>query len=174
MLPPAPEGGLTVEGWGAIRIGMTLDALNAAAGETFDPNEDPDFAEYQCAFFYPKGAPDGLSVMYVRGRVARIDVSKPGVSTYGGLQVGDTSAKAREALGAALNAQPHFYIGLPAEYLTVWTSGGPARYSTGMPTEERLAASLAARGLRFETDDKGVIEEFRAGDGAIELPEGCL
>lgn len=31
-MPPAPEGELTVDGWGPIRIGMTLDEVNAALG----------------------------------------------------------------------------------------------------------------------------------------------
>lgn len=175
QLPPAPEGGVTVGGWGAIRIGMTLEQLNAATSQTFDPSAEPDYEDYQCALLDPDGAPEGLSIMYVRGRVARIDVWKPGVATYGGLQVGDPATKARAALGAALNAQPHFYKGLPSEYLTVWTSGGPfISYTTTAPTDAELAEADPARGVRFETDDAGNIEHFYAGDGAIELPEGCL
>lgn len=173
-LPPAPKGGVTIDGWGVVRVGMTLEELNAALGERLDPNDDPDFAEYQCTYFYPKGAPDGLSIMYAGGNVARINVEKAGVATYAGLQVGSTAAEAREAFGGALNAQPHYYIGLPAEYLTVWTRGGPPVYRTGMTTAEETAVATFPRGLRFETDEKGVIEEFYAGDGAIELVEGCL
>ncbi len=173
-LPAAPDSQVTVNGWGPVRIGMTLEELNAAVGEKLDPKEDAGFEEYQCTFLFPKTAPEGLSLMYSHGQVARIDVDKPGVATYGGVQVGDTASKAREVFGAALNAQPHFYTGLPAEYLTVWTVGGPQPDWNGPPSAEEIAALNAARGVRFETSEKGVIERFYAGSGAIEMVEGCL
>src|SRR5690606_10874239 len=75
-LQTATADGGTVEAGGALRIGLTLDALNAAVGEMLDPTSDPAFAEYQCTYLYPKMAPAGLSVMYVRGKVARLDVDK--------------------------------------------------------------------------------------------------
>ena len=86
-IPAAPVGGVSVDGWGAVRIGMTLEQVNALI-QPLDPNDDPNFAEYQCAFLYPKEAPKGVSLMYTQGIIARIDVQEPGVATHGGLQVG--------------------------------------------------------------------------------------
>ena len=173
-LPAAPDDGVTVNGWGKIRIGMTLEELNAVLKTPLDPNDDLDFAEYQCATLVPEGAPEGLVLMYDEQKVARISVFEPGVATYGGLQVGDTAAKARSLLGRAVNAKAHFYSGTPAEYLTVWTSGGSTWPWDGPLTPEQQQQMITSRGIRFETNVDGVITRFHAGDGAIEKVEGCL
>lgn len=173
-LPVAPDDGVTVNGWGKIRIGMTLEELNAVLKTPLDPNDDPSFEEYQCAILVPEGAPDGLVLMYDEQKVARIDVFEPGVATYGGLQVGDTAAKARGLLGRAVNAKQHFYSGAPAEYLTVWTKGGSTWPWDGPLAPEHKQQMITSRGIRFETNVDGVITRFHAGDGAIEKVEGCL
>lgn len=173
-LPPAPSGGLTVEGWGAIRIGMTLDELNAALGTNVSLADDTDYAEYQCAYLNLPAAPGQPAVMFQDGIVARLDVNEPGTATYGGLKIGDTSARARELLGRAINATTHFYSGDPAEYLTVWTVGGSTWPWDGLLAPEQEAHFRAARGIRFETDVNGVIDRLYAGNGSIEMVEGCL
>lgn len=172
-LPPALEGALTVEGWGPIRVGMTLDELNGVTGSKLSVAGDSEYKDYQCTFLYPKGAPEGLSVMFVDGKVTRIDVDKAGPVTYGGLGIGASAADVRRVFGATLNAEPHFYSGSPAEYLTVWTVAVPELPDGAARTPELLAGVRNARGVRFETYIDGKVTSFRAGDGSILAVEGC-
>jgi len=51
-------------------------------------------------------------------------------------------------------AEPHYYLGLPAEYLTYWTVA-------------------KKRGVRFETGTKRRVETIHAGLDSIRLVEGC-
>ena len=60
----------------------------------------------------------------------------------------------RAAYGRALQVEPHEYIGEPAHYLTVWT----------VPDK---------RGVRYETDEKGIVRQMHAGTETIRYIEGC-
>ncbi|MEZ6030910.1 MAG: hypothetical protein R3C46_14320 [Hyphomonadaceae bacterium] len=165
-LPPASENGVTMDAWGPIRIGMTLDALNAALGTNISVADDVDYGEYGCTWLDLPGDTDRPGVMFVDGKVARFSLHEGSASTYAGLKLGDSAALVREAFGSALNEQPHFYRGRPSQYLTVWMGAAP-------PFADE-AAREAARGLRFETDDDGAIIAIHAGDGSVEWVEGCL
>lgn len=166
-LPAAPEDGVSVHGWGAIRVGMTLDELNAALGTNVSlDGPTSDYADYQCTYLDLPEALDGPQVMYVRGKVARFSVFSGELATHGGLRLGDNASKARAVFGASLNAQGHFYRWAPSEYLTVWTGSAP-------PFADD-AAREASRGVKFETEDDGTITSFHVGDGSIDWVEGCL
>jgi len=137
------------DGVGPVKIGMTLAQLNAVLHEKLmkDPQDDQ-----ACFYVNPKGHPH-VSFMIENGKVARIDVQNPGISTSSGIRVGDSEARAKQAYGAKLKIDPHKYID-DGHYLTVRSSDGHF-------------------GIRFETE-KGKITTFYAGaHEAIQYVEGC-
>ena len=88
------------------------------------------------------------------GRLSRVDVDAPGISTTNGVQVGDSEAKALSVYGGRLKVEPHHYVE-NGHYLTILSRGG--QY-----------------GMRFETE-KGKIQSFYAGRlEAVRYVEGCL
>ena len=159
-LPP-----LTAQGWGPLRIGMTLAEVIAALGPDSDPGAiggpDPE----SCDQFRPARAPDGMLVMIEEGRLTRIsliDGSK--VKTDRGLGLGATAAAVRTAYGAKAQSTPHKYGEPPQEYLTVWAvGGGPA---------DRLVPPNS-RGIQYEVDRDGKVGAIHAGGPSILYVEGC-
>lgn len=157
---------LTAEGWGPLRIGMSREEVVAAVGEPADPDAlgspDPEF----CEQFPPAQAPTGLFVMIENGVLTSISLSAGStIQTSEGLSVGDRADAVRAAYGDRLDALTHNYIGPPAEYLTVW--------STGEITDNGTS-DANARGIRYETNADGVIELIHAGGPSIQYVEGCL
>ena len=61
----------------------------------------------------------------------------------------------RKGYGRVLEVTPHKYADAPAHYLTYW-------------------ATPAKRGVRYETDEKGVVTIVHVGGPSIEYVEGCL
>ena len=144
---------LSEEGLGQIQIGMNLtDAVNMGL-----LNENPTM-NTQCDFVFPAvgaGIPDGVSVMVVKGRIARIDVDTGSVTTEDGAKIGDTEDHIKSIYGDEVKVEPHKYI-----------EGG--HYMT-------VAGDSAATGkaLVFETDGKRVTM-FRGGRlPEVKWVEGC-
>ena len=151
---------LTAEGWGPLRIGMTLREVVSAAGEDANPDAvgGPDPAA--CDEFRPRRAPAGLLVMLEEGRLTRISVgSSSRVATDSGIGIGDDPADVRRVYGDRVEVTPHKYVAAPAAYLTVWTVAPPAP---------------DARGLVFEVGQEGRISRIHAGGPSIQYVEGCL
>lgn len=137
--------------FGPVKIGMRLPELNALLHEKFSIPENKD--DQSCLYLVPTKHAD-IGLMILGGRLARIDVDKPGVRTAEGIQVGDSEAHALKVYGAKLKIEPHFYNAPEGHYLTIRSS------------DERY-------GIRFETDN-GKIYRFYAGtSAAISLVEGC-
>jgi hypothetical protein len=164
---PSPAGPvLTAEGYGPLRIGMTIAEVNAALGPDSDPDAVGGPEPESCDQFRPARAPEGLLVMVEDGRLTRITIyGEAPVATDRGLRVGATAAQVRAAYGAALRAEPHEYQEPPAEYLTVWTRGAPAADGT---------IDAAARGLRYEVASDGRVAAIHGGGPSIQYVEGCL
>lgn len=161
------EAVLTAEGWGPLRIGMTLEEVKAAAGPDADPDAVGGPEPEYCDQFRPERAPEGLYVMIEEGILTRISLSEPaGVETDAGLGIGAGADEVRAAHGERLHAEPHHYLELPAEYLTVWAIGDPG--------EEAYTEDPAARGIRYETDLERRVETIHAGSSSIQYIEGCL
>jgi hypothetical protein len=138
------------DGAGPVKIGMSLSQLNAVLHEKFST---PAANGEQGCFYVDSSKHPHILFMIIDGRLARIDVLKPGVSTPEGVQVGDTESHARKVYGSKLKAEPHAYTGPEGHYLTAHSKDG--RF-----------------GVRFETDD-GKITMFYAGRyKAIQYVEG--
>lgn len=157
---------LTADGYGRLRIGMTRDEVIAAMGG-YDSDEGSGLLEPElCDEFHPARAPEGLYVMIEQGVLTRITlVDTRDIGTPYGILVGDPASKVREAYGDRVDAMPHHYLGLPAEYLDVWE--GDARPGPNGDPE-------GLRGIRYETNEEQNVEMIHAGDGSIQYVEGCL
>jgi hypothetical protein len=143
---------LTVDGLGPVRIGMTQAEVARAlrsklVGQALDD-------ENVCVEKHSPGLA-GVYFMFEERRLSRISVAAPSrVSTPRGIRVGATAAEVRRAYPKGLQAEPHEYLELPAEYLTFWTIKDK-------------------RGVRFETDLKRRVQTIHAGGPSIQYIEGC-
>lgn len=137
---------LTEDGLGQIQVGMPLtEAVNMGL-----LSENPNMKS-ECHYVFPAvgtGIPEGVSVMIVRGEIARIDVDTGAVMTEEGARIGDTEERIKSIYGADLKVEPHKYIDR-GHYLTVLGD-----------------SASAGRALVFETDGQRVTM-FRGG----RLPE---
>jgi hypothetical protein len=144
---------LSEDGLGQIQIGMNLDDAVNMGLLNENPSMKPD-----CDFVFPAvgaGIPDGVSVMVVKGKVARIDVDTGAVTTEDGVKVGDTEQKVESVYDGDLQVEPHKYI-----------DGG--HYMTVMGD-----SASAGKAIVFETDGKRVTA-FRAGRlPEVKWVEGC-
>jgi hypothetical protein len=145
---------LGLEGLGPLRIGMTLGQAQAAVGGriTLQYAADP-----SCGQGAPRGAPDGLTVMFLDGRLARIDIEAPArIATLSGIRVGSSEAEVKRVYAGRIAVEPAPY-------------NPSGHYLTYRPT----GASQADRLLIFETDGR-VVTSYRAGQReAVQLIEGC-
>ena len=117
---PAPTGfTVSADAAGPIRIGMSAEALQNAAGALTPPPN----ATAECAYVHPASAPPGVLAMLAKGVVARVDVDSAGVATAEGIAVGDTASKVSEAYAGRVTATPHKYV-QGGQYLTV-SPGAP-------------------------------------------------
>ena len=158
---PDPTGALlTPDGWGPLRIGMSLAEVVAAAGPDANPAAVGGPVPSECDEFRPGDAPAGVLVMVERGVLTRISVSRNrDISTPAGIRVGDPASTVLAAYGSRARVEPHKYVDAPARYITVWREGSP---------------EADRRGIRYEVGPDGDVVHLRAGGGSIEYVEGCL
>ena len=165
---PAPTGKvvpLTPEGWGPLTIGMSEDEVIAAVGEDRNPGllggPDPD----ACNQYQPTDTPDDMMVMLESGILTRISVSgESSVVTEWNIGLGADAAKVEETYPDAV-ITPHKYEDAPAEYITVWSTGG---------SDEPYIQNPSARGIRYEISGDGKVTAIHAGGPSIQYVEGCL
>src|SRR5438270_9613389 len=160
--PNAPNGAkhdtlsdltLNEDGLGQIQIGMNLDDAVSMGLLNENPNMNS-----RCDFVFPAvgaGIPDGVSVMVVKGKVARIDVDTGAVTTDDGAKIGDSEDRLKTIYGEDLKVEPHKYN--PGwHYLTVLGD-----------------SASAGKAIVFETDGYKVTM-FRDGRLAeVKRVEGC-
>lgn len=130
------ELALSEEGIGPVQIGMQLSEAVNMGVLSENPNLKP-----ECDYVFPavgSGIPEGVSVMVVRGRIARIDVDTGAVTTDEGAKLGDSEQRLKTLYGEDLKETPHKYIE-KGHYFTV--SGDSAS---------------AGKALVFETDGQQV------------------
>jgi hypothetical protein len=156
---------LTPEGWGPLKIGMTIAEITAALGPDADPEGVGGADPASCDQYRPARAPDGMLVMVEGGRLTRISlIDGAPVRTDRGLAVGSTRDAVAKAYGAAAVPSSHKYAGPPAGYLDAWIGGGGGDTFTAPPS---------ARGIRYEIDEKNVVNAIHAGGPSIQYVEGC-
>jgi hypothetical protein len=149
----ASDIAVSEDGIGPIQIGMNLsDAVNMGLLND-NPTRNP-----KCDWVYPAvgaGIPDGVNVMVVSGKIARIDVDTGVVTSEDGVKIGDSEDKVKSVYGDDVQVTPHKYID-GGHYMTVLGD-----------------SASAGKALVFETDGKHVTA-FRGGRlPEVKWVEGC-
>ncbi|HUQ99311.1 MAG TPA: hypothetical protein VM166_07655 [Gemmatimonadaceae bacterium] len=147
------ELALTEDGLGQVQVGMTLDEAVSLGLLSENPTMNA-----KCDYVFPAvgaGIPEGVSVMVVRGKIARIDVDTGSVTTEEGARIGDTEDRIKSIYGDDLQIQPHKYI-----------TGGHYMIVPG-------DSASAGKAIVFETDGQHVTM-FRSGrQPEVQWVEGC-
>lgn len=149
--PFDPDWLVEVTGFGPIRIGMSVQEVVEALDGAVDAPEGLD----GCDYIFPRGWPEGISLMVVQGRVARIEVGQGEVRTAAGARIGASEQEIRALYRGQVEVRPHKY-----------TDGNVLIVSPAGPlgAEHRIV---------FETNGS-VVERYRAGVlPAVEWVEGC-
>lgn len=156
---------LRAEGWGPLRIGMSLEEITDALGPDANPaavgGPDPE----SCDQFRPERAPEGLLVMVESGRLTRLSVGgDASLKTDRGFGLGDPASEIKAAYGDDASVTPHKYQDAPAEYITVWDGG---------PRGDAYVQDEDARGIVYEIGSDGNVLAIHAGGPSIQYVEGC-
>jgi hypothetical protein len=140
--------------FGSAQIGMSAEQLEATLGTALI-RMDPDSGDDICYYVAPAADKLGVSFMLINGHLARIDVSRPGISTLSGATVGMSQQQVLQLYGPRIHVSPHAYIAPDGSYLTV-------------PSPDKKY------GVRFETDAGRVTSYYAGTAEAIEYIEHCL
>lgn len=163
--PAADSNDITSNGWNVLRVGMTRAEVTAAVGAG-NPNAVGGADPQACDLFHPANAPEGLLVMIQQDVLTSIIVrNNTTLRTDRGFGVGSTAAEIKAAYGASALSEPHKYVE-GAEYITIWTTGGPTA-STPFVEDPN------ARAIRYETNAQGFVTAVHAGGPSIQNVEGC-
>jgi hypothetical protein len=149
---------LYANGFGSLTIGMTKEQVIKVAGEP-DPNYPPPIPDSNCEIMSTLTYPE-LELMLEDGKLTRVTMHIAKYKTDKGIIIGATADEVKAAYGATLKIEPHKYYEAPAEYLTAWEAGD--------------GSNAASRGVRYETNEKGIVTLAHAGSPSIEYVEGCL
>lgn len=143
---------VTTAGYGPVKIGDTVQQAQKALGTKLVSDGPVDTPE--CHYLRPEPAVEGLWFMINNGRVVRIEVLAPGITTRSGLGVGTAETQVKETLGKGVEVTPHKYLAPGGDYLTLWSAD-------------------KKRAVRFETL-QGKVTSFYAGrKPEVEFAEGC-
>jgi hypothetical protein len=141
---------VTDSGYGPIHVGMTFAEANAATPDTLKTLQ-PVLGK-GCEYAFGR---DSVAFMMEDGRIVRIEVRAPGVTTSEGAKVGDTEDRVRQLYSDRITTTPHKYTS--GHYLFVTPREGPRGQTQ----------------LIFETDGS-VVTEFRGGRvPAVAYVERC-
>lgn len=153
--PPAPAStfALSPDGFGPLRIGMTIAEASRALGTELAPTSE--YEQDSCRHYGSADLPPDLVLMGQNGRITRVTIHQSSkLKTDRGLGLGVSEAEVRGAYDGKIETEVHHYLGEPAHYLTSWSA-------------------KTKRGVRYETDREGVVREIHAGDESIRLVEAC-
>lgn len=145
----SPDWVLRFDGIGPVKIGSPLSELKTILRN----NVREEQSGTDVCFYVESPTHPQLGFMIIGNRVVRIDVTRPGIKSDGGIEVGDSEEKVKAAYPHAV-IEPHTYTAPDGHYLTIHSPDG--RF-----------------GVRFETY-KGKVTGFYAGTAeAIQYVEGC-
>jgi hypothetical protein len=147
---------LTVEGYGDMRIGMTLAEARQVSGLPLNNTPLDEETPGACVEQqYPTTDGDQLWLMFEGDRLTRVTASSeaPRTRTAQNVGVGSTDAEVRTAYQNVIEEGAH-YNPPPAHNLLIWIT----------PDQ---------RGLLFEVSEAGVVTAVHAGGPSIRYMEGC-
>lgn len=151
---PPPANVITEFGYNALRPGMTFAEANDSLKGALKPAAGANLAE--CDYVKWEGAPEGLLVMVLENKIARIDITREStIATDLGAKIGDTEDQIKSLYGARVSVTPHKYD--DGHYLHVKSAN----------------ASDTSHAIVFETV-KGKVTRYRTGTvPAVDFVEGC-
>ena len=138
---------------GALHTGMSESAVARAARSPVE-HMYPGSEENGCFYGTVAGLPSGASLMFLDGRLARIDVTEGALRTVSGAGIDSSEQMLKRLYGKRLVETTHAYDGPVGHYLT-------------------LMSSDRSLGIRFETDGDKVTTYYSGTAEAIRLKEGC-
>ena len=147
---------LTVEGYGDMRIGMSLEDARRVSGQPMaNPPLDEETPGACSEQEYRTADGDQLWLMFEGDKITRITASTeaPRTRTAQNVGVGSTDAEVRTAYQNVIEEGAH-YNPPPAHNLIIWT------------TPEQS-------GLLFEVSEQGIVTSVHAGGPSIRYMEGC-
>jgi hypothetical protein len=145
-LPDLHKWRLTRHGFGQLKVGLNRAKIERRTGRSlkFAYNTGP------CAI-WALGGVRGISIMTVRGRLARVDISRGSWRTSLGIRIGDSESEVRDRY-PRLRTQQHAYD----------------------PDGQYLIVRGPKRRVVFETNGDDEVTGFRGGRvPAVMFVEGC-
>lgn len=141
---------ISVQGLGPLHTGMSLAEVRALVPK-LSGQAGAETAE--CTYARSPSLPDGVSLMFAKGTLARVDIVSGSVKSDLGARIGDTEDQIKMLYGSSVKVTPHKYT--DGHYMTV-----------------RSPADSSAR-IVFETDGSKVIRFRSGGTPEVEFIEGC-
>jgi hypothetical protein len=92
---------------------MSLGAVRNALGDRAARLEgiEPDARSVnECAYLRSRALPAGVGVMFMDGRVVRIDIREGDTRTASGIGIGSSEDDVRRVYGRRITLEPHKYI----------------------------------------------------------------
>ncbi|MBM3794796.1 MAG: hypothetical protein FJW31_12165 [Acidobacteria bacterium] len=154
---PADDWVLYLRCAGQVRVGMSLAEVRRVLGDPQASLEglDPESVN-NCAHVRSARLPDGLGIMFSKGRLVRLEAWYGEWRTAAGVRIGDTEARVRQLYPGRIHVERHHYV----------ETGHYLRYTPASSADRDF-------GLLFETDGEKVTS-VRAGTlEAVALVEGC-
>ena len=105
-VPTIDGASLAINGFGPIRVGMTLDEASTSARREITITYD---SGRGCAYAEPRGGPEGLRFMVIDGEIVRIDIDSPSLTTLSGIHNGSTEADVYDAYPGRIRREGHPY-----------------------------------------------------------------
>lgn len=105
--PLTSQTRLTLRGFGSVQIGMTIAQAQQATGQRF--NQITSGGEPVCLYYQTNGV-SNVSFMVIDGRISRIDVDNPNITTPSGGRIGLTERQIYELYPGYIRSEPHAYI----------------------------------------------------------------
>lgn len=123
---------------GSLKIGMALSAIPVALKQPINRTiYRPDGG---CFYVFPEGGPR-YNMMIEHGRLTRIDLIEPGITTAAGVSVGDPIASVKKAYGAKAHAEPNSYN---ADFLDFTVKSADGTHAIVIGTDGVQVTSIVA------------------------------
>jgi len=131
-----PDNRVTLQGIGALRVGLSTDTLRTSFRATREEGFEDDES---CSYWRTPDHP-GLGLMVVDGRLVRIDIDEARYRTRSGAAVGMSEREIRAIYGPLMTVEPHPYTAPEGHYLVYRASGEP--YGMIVETDNGRAIAL--------------------------------
>jgi hypothetical protein len=155
------ETGLTerakvaIDGIDGIRVGMTIPEAARSAGIQLVQRQSG--GEPYCLYFKPAKGLTGVDFMVTDGRISRVDITNPRVTTISGAKIRDTEIRIKSLYPRQIKVTPHEYV-------------PNGHYLTFVPRDSQDKNYR----IVFETEN-GYVTRYRAGKlPEVGYIEGCV